>query len=203
MSDTTESASTMPFTPLAPVVYHFRMPRPGEAGALFFDKTNVSEFLKRWEEECEEVGYTDAQKCVKLPAYCAEETQIAIRNLGGFEEKSWVRLCGDDERVGSSCLGVCHDVPVDIGGVMVKTHVFVVKHAAQDLLLGRPWEREARAIFTNADNGDYLCTIRSQDGRRVVDFCAARGQHPRNRQHARGVDGEFPSHHLKGEGPTH
>src|SRR5579859_1723385 len=64
-------------------------------------------------------------------------------------------------------------------------------------------EREARAIFTNADNGDYLCTIRSQDGRRVVDFCAARGQHPRNRQHARGVDGGFPSHHLKGEGPTH
>src|SRR5579859_4233602 len=95
MSDTTESASTMPFTPLAPIVYHFRMPRPGEAGALFFDKTNVSEFLKRWEEECEEVGYTDAQKCVKLPAYCAEETRIAIRNLGGFEEKSWVRLCGE------------------------------------------------------------------------------------------------------------
>src|SRR5579859_2772581 len=110
---------------------------------------------------------------------------------------------GDDERVGSSCLGVCHDVPVDIGGVTIKTHVFVVKHAAQNLLLGRPWEREARAIFTNADNGDYLCTIRSQDGRRVVDFCAARGQHPRNCQHACGVDGGFPSHHLKGEGPTH
>src|SRR5579859_6144928 len=95
MSDTTESASTMPFTPLAPVVYHFRMPRPGEAGALFFDKTNVSEFLKRWEEECEEVGYTDAQKCVKLPAYCAEDTRIVIRNLKGYEEKSWARMCGE------------------------------------------------------------------------------------------------------------
>src|SRR5579859_68478 len=65
MSDTTESTS-LPFTPMAPV-YHFRMPRPGEAGALFFDKTNVTEFLKRWEEECDEVGYTDAQKCIKLP----------------------------------------------------------------------------------------------------------------------------------------
>src|SRR5579859_4235505 len=95
MSDTTESASTMPFTPLAPVVYHFRMPRPGEAGALFFDKTNVSEFLKRWEEECEEVGYTDAQKCVKLPAYCAEDTRITIRNLKGYEEKSWAKMCGE------------------------------------------------------------------------------------------------------------
>src|SRR5579859_5824121 len=110
---------------------------------------------------------------------------------------------GDDERVGSSCLGVCHDVPVDIGGVTVKTHVFVVKHAAQNLLLGRPWEREARAIFTNADNGDYLCTIRSQDGRRVVDFCAARSQHPRNRQHARGLDDGYPARHLNEEELTH
>src|SRR5579859_1753890 len=95
MSDTTESASTMPFTPLAPVVYHFRMPHPGEAGALFFDKTNVTEFLKRWEEECDEVGYTDAQKCVKLPAYCAEDTRIAIRNLRGYEAKNWVMMCGE------------------------------------------------------------------------------------------------------------
>src|SRR5579859_858504 len=122
---------------------------------------------------------------------------------------------GDDEKVGSSCVGVCHDVPVDIGGVTVKTHVFVVKHAAQNLLLGRPWEREARAIFTNPDNGDYLCTIRSQDGRRVVDFCAARSQHPRNRQHARSLDDSYPArhvrdsddsypaHHLNGEELTH
>jgi hypothetical protein len=36
------------------------MPRPGKAGALFFDKTNITEFLKLWEEECDEVGYTDA-----------------------------------------------------------------------------------------------------------------------------------------------
>src|SRR5579859_75902 len=93
MSDTTESTS-LPFTPMAPV-YHFRMPRPGEAGALFFDKTNVTEFLKQWEEECDEVGYTDAQKCVKLPAYCVKDTQIAIRNLKGYEEKSWAKMCGE------------------------------------------------------------------------------------------------------------
>jgi hypothetical protein len=111
---------------------------------------------------------------------------------------------GDDEEMaGSSCMGVCHDVPIDIGGVTVRTHVFVVKHAAQDLLLGRPWERESRATFTNRDNGDYYCTIQSQDGRRIVDFCAARGQHHRNRQHARATDGGFPSHHLKAQGPTH
>src|SRR5579859_810575 len=63
--------------------------------SLVFDKTNVTEFLKRWEEECDEVGYTDAQKCVKLPAYCAEDTRIAIRNLKGYEEKSWAKMCGE------------------------------------------------------------------------------------------------------------
>jgi hypothetical protein len=44
MSDTTETTS-LPIPPMAPVC-HFRMPRPGEAGALSFDKTNVTEFLK-------------------------------------------------------------------------------------------------------------------------------------------------------------
>jgi len=93
MSDTTETTS-LPIPPMAPV-YHFRMPRPGEAGALSFDKTNVTEFLKRWEEECDEVGYTKAQKWVKLPAYCAEDTRIAIRNLKGYEEKSWTKICDE------------------------------------------------------------------------------------------------------------
>jgi phosphoserine phosphatase len=73
---------------MAPV-YHFRMPRPGEAGALSFNKANVTEFLKRWEEECDEVGYSDAQKCTKLPTYCAEDLRIAVESLEGFASKNW------------------------------------------------------------------------------------------------------------------
>jgi len=74
---------------MAPVIYRFRMPRPGEAGALFFDKTNVTEFLQHWEEEREEVRYTDAQKCTKLPAYCAEDIHIAVKSLSGYNTKNW------------------------------------------------------------------------------------------------------------------
>jgi len=46
----------------------------------------------------------------------------------------------DSEVEGSGPIGVCHAVPIDIGGVEVKQPVFVVEYATQDLLLGRPWE---------------------------------------------------------------
>ena len=39
------------------------MPRPGEPGALCFNETVITKFLKDWERECEEYGLTDAQKC--------------------------------------------------------------------------------------------------------------------------------------------
>jgi hypothetical protein len=78
------------------------------------------------------------------------------------------------------CLGVCHAVLIDIGGVEVKVPVFIVDESNQDLLLGRPWERMTRASFTNEDNGDYTCRIKSPDGRRIIQFIAAKADHHRN-----------------------
>ena len=95
------------------------------------------------------------------------------------------------------CVGVCHGLPVDIGGVEVKVPVFVVEESSHDLLLGRPWGKMARAMFINEDNGDYVCRIKSPDGRRIVQFVAARANHPRNRSYAREADGTFPVEHLK------
>jgi len=95
------------------------------------------------------------------------------------------------------CVGVCHDLPVDIGGVEVKVLVFVVEESGHDLLLGRPWGKMARAVFSNEDNRNYVCRIKSPDGRRIVQFVAARADHPRNRSYVREVDGSFPVEHLK------
>jgi len=94
-TSTSIEATEAPKPPTPMTVYHFRMPRPGEAGALYFDKANVTEFLRRWEEECEEVGYTDQQKCTKLPAYCAEDIRIAIKSMVGYEIKSWETMAGE------------------------------------------------------------------------------------------------------------
>jgi hypothetical protein len=90
-----------------------------------------------------------------------------------------------DEVEASGVLGLCHKMSVDIGGVEVDVPIFVVKNSVQDLLLGRPWEREVRASFVNEDDGSYTVHIKSPDGRRVVQFVAATAIHERNKEFAR------------------
>ena len=82
-------------------------------------------------------------------------------------------------------IGVCHNVKVDIGGVEIPTHIFVVAKSKNDLLLGRPWAKAARAQLTNEDNGTYTVRIKSLDGRRVVKFIAVKAGHERDRIYAR------------------
>lgn len=98
----------------------------------------------------------------------------------------------------SGMVGVCHDVLIDIGGVAVKQHIFVVEHSNADLLLGRPWERAVCATADNMDNGEVIVTIRSPDGRREAKFVAAHAEHERNRRDARS-EGEIlhRQRHLK------
>ena len=91
----------------------------------------------------------------------------------------------DTELESCGPIGVCHDVSVDIGGVEVKQPIFVVEHSNNDLILGRPWERAVRAEYTNEDDGSYTIKIKSQDGRRMVQFCAVKAEHERNREFAR------------------
>ena len=74
-------------------------------------------------------------------------------------------------------VGVCHSVPIDIGGVEVNQPVFVVDHSNQDLILGRPWERTVRAEYINEDDGSLIARIKSPDGRRIVQFCACKAEH--------------------------
>jgi hypothetical protein len=85
----------------------------------------------------------------------------------------------------SGVLGVCHRLPITVGGITTNEHVFVVEHANQDLLLGRPWERHVRATIENKDNGDVMITIRSPDGRQQISFRTVRGDDPRCQHHVR------------------
>ena len=98
-------------------------------------------------------------------AYVNEETKQQLRDSG--------------------VIGVLHDVPLDIGGVIFKQHVFVVPNASAPLLLGRPFERAARAQYINEDDGSLVVLLRSQDGGREVLFKAAPAFHERNRQTGR------------------
>ena len=82
-------------------------------------------------------------------------------------------------------IGVCHDVSVDIGGVDVKQPIFVVEYCNNDLILGHPWERMVRAEFVNENDGSSWVRIKSPDGSKIVQFCAVKAEHERNREFAR------------------
>ena len=82
-------------------------------------------------------------------------------------------------------LGVCHGLPVDIGGVEVKTHVFVVENCEHNFILGCPWQRLSRASMVNEDERHVTWRIWSLDGRRVVQFVGVKADHERNKYHAR------------------
>ena len=85
-------------------------------------------------------------------------------------------------------IDVCHDVSLDIGGVIVKQQVFVVEYSNEDLILGHPWERAQRAEYINEDDGSYTVKIKSPEGRRMVEFCRVPAEHERNHEFARPAD---------------
>jgi hypothetical protein len=45
-------SASEPIPPTTPIGYRLGiMPRPGQPGALHFDNTNITEFLRRWNNE--------------------------------------------------------------------------------------------------------------------------------------------------------
>jgi len=76
-------------------------------------------------------------------------------------------------------------VSVNISGVDVNVPIFVLEEAAQDLILGRPWEKKSRAQCDNRGDGSLDITISTPDHRRKVVFCAVGTTDERNRDRAR------------------
>jgi hypothetical protein len=68
------------------------MPCPEQRGALSFDGNGITEFLRRWNLECQDFGLTDAQKCERIPYYCSEEIKELIKFLDGYTTTDWALL---------------------------------------------------------------------------------------------------------------
>ena len=84
--------------------------------------------------------------------------------------------------------GVCHEVPVEIGGIVEKCHVFVTEACGYDLILGRPWEAALRAAYRNLDDGSCWAKVYSRDGRRAIQLMVTPTDHPHNRDKVRDSD---------------
>jgi len=97
-------------------------------------------------------------------------------------------------------LGVLHDIPLEIGGLVVKQQIFVVPRTGPGLILGRPFERSTRAQTINEDDGSVTVLLRSQDGSKELTFTSVKGQHERNREAVRFKDGYYVDHITVEEG---
>jgi predicted aspartyl protease len=115
------------------------------------------------------------------------------------EDIKW-KITTMEEGKGKDVLGVCHEVRIAIGGAEVTVPFFVVGESRNDLMLGRPWERRARAVFTNEDNGDVTVKIKSEDGRRIVKWTAAKANDERNRAFARAAEDYQSMKTMAGKG---
>lgn len=76
--------------------------------------------------------------------------------------------------------GACHEVEVNIGGLITTASFFVVEGLSQRVILGRPWERRVRAKYDNRDDGSCWTTIQDEEGNQV-EFCSVKADHRRNR----------------------
>jgi hypothetical protein len=134
--------------------------------------------------------------CYEIDSLLDDGSEVNLMSLRAFQqmnlpidtEVDWTINGYDGEPANMTekgVVGVLHGVKVDIGGVDVPTHIFVVRKSKNDLILGRPWAKAARAQFTNEDDGTYTVRIKSLDGRRLVKFVAVKAGHERDRQYAR------------------
>ena len=81
--------------------------------------------------------------------------------------------------------GLCHSVSINVGGVQVEVPVFVMEGAAQDMILGRTWERKVRAQYDNRADGSLHITISTPDDEKVVTFWGVEKNDERNKSRAR------------------
>jgi hypothetical protein len=79
--------------------------------------------------------------------------------------------------------GLCHDVPVSVGGIEVNMPFFVMDGLSQEVILGRPWERMTRIKHDNRDDGSCFSTVSDKQGNSAT-FCSVPADHERNRDSA-------------------
>ena len=57
-----------------------------------FDKINITDFLHRWNIDCEDCNLSDKQKNARVIDYCSSEVQEIIQVLEDYTELNWENL---------------------------------------------------------------------------------------------------------------
>jgi len=65
------------------------MPRPGSREAFLFDKTDVSKFLRKRNQECDDHGLDDKRRCLRFLDYCTPKVEEAVVCFSGYRKMDW------------------------------------------------------------------------------------------------------------------
>jgi hypothetical protein len=69
------------------MLYKVPMPLPGSPGAPYFEGANITEFLERFEEMCEDYRVEGSgEKLKRLPKYCSVMIGQSIKNTAEWIE---------------------------------------------------------------------------------------------------------------------
>ena len=112
-------------------------------------------------------------------------------------EVDWTVGAANSQR--SRVYGICHDVPITVGGITARCRFFVLENLSQDVILGRPCERVGRAKHDNRDDGSCYITIYDEEGN-AATFCSVPSNHERNRSRARTCGERKGCRNLSGKG---
>ena len=74
---------------------------------------------------------------------------------------------------------------VEVGGIEIPVPVFILEGASQEFILGRTWDRLARAQHDNQQDGPLYISITSLDDRKKATFCVVADCTDRNRDRVR------------------
>ena len=137
------------------------------------------------------MGNLDGAKRVKMLIDRGSEICVMSKRLWNELQDELPIAWDVDWSIGSAnatrdrVYGVCHSVSVNVRGVEINVPIFLLEEAAQNLILGRPWERKVRAQYDNRDEGSLYITISTPDEQRRVVFCAIGKSDERNRDQVR------------------
>ena len=139
------------------------------------------------------LGYLEGAKRVKMLIDSGSEMCVMSKRLWDeFQDElpidrdvAW--SIGSANAMRDRVYVVCHSVSVNVGGVEVDVPIFVLEEVAQNLILGRPWERKVRvrAQYDNRDDRSLYITISTPDDQRRVVFCTVGKLDEHNRDRAR------------------
>ena len=127
---------------------------------------------------------------IKLEILIDSGAELCLMSKDNFEELDIPVDLGVDWTVGAvnsqstKVYGICHDVPVSVGGITARCRFFVMENLSQDVILGRPWERVVGAKHDNRDDGSCYTTISDEEGNSAT-FCSVPSNHEKNRSKAR------------------